>query len=183
MRTPQELVRLPKRALALLLAFGALVLLLVGTAATTQAFVAKTGHTTLDDFAAGEFHRTALLDLPLEGIDSVQLVPVGLFGTWKQDAQQLPVPVTELSVVAGGGNIVVMGGSDTTFMPRDEVYVSRIGSGGPLSPWVEQTQTPCPNRCPLRRPPSLPVLLGRPTSICWAASVWAIHSIPCTIRR
>ncbi len=144
MRTPRQLVRLPNRPLALILAFGALVLLLVGTAATTQAFVAKKGHTTLDDFAAGEFHRTALLDLPFEGIDSVQLVPVGLFGTWTADAQTLPIPVTEGSVVAGGGKIVVMGGFDTDFNTRSEVYVSNIGSGGPLSPWVEQTQAPLP---------------------------------------
>jgi uncharacterized repeat protein (TIGR01451 family) len=126
-----------RRVLALALAFGALVILLAATAMTTQAFVTKVGHTTLDEFAVGEFHRTGLLALPPD-IESVQLLPIGLFGTWKLASQPLPIALTELSAVAGGQQVVVLGGFDAGHNCHNEVYVSTIGSGGVLGPWIEQ---------------------------------------------
>ena len=71
-----------RRLLALILAFGALVVLLISTALTSQAFVTKIGHSSLDDFAGGKFSKTGLLDIPEQEIESVHLLPIGLVGDW-----------------------------------------------------------------------------------------------------
>jgi uncharacterized repeat protein (TIGR01451 family) len=137
------------RALALILALCALVLLLIGTVTTTQAFVTKVGETTLVDFASGQFYRTSLLEIPPD-IDSVQLVPVGLSGQWGIEPHSLPIGLTELAAVAGRnaaankGQIVIMGGFDAGFQYHDEVFVSTVNTDGSLGPWIEQTGAPLP---------------------------------------
>jgi len=132
------------RAMALFVAFGALVILLLATVMTTQAYVTKITETTLDHFVSGEFRRTGLLDIPAQEIDSVQLIPIGLVGTWYEDAQSLPIALTEHSAVGVGGHLIVMGGSNDISPAYDTVYVSSIGDGGALNPWVEQTSNPLP---------------------------------------
>ncbi|HFD39773.1 MAG TPA: hypothetical protein ENJ31_08025, partial [Anaerolineae bacterium] len=127
------------RVWLLVVVLGALAVLLIGTTMTSRAYVTKITETTLDDFSSGEFHRTGMLDISEEGIDSIQLIPIGLVGTWVQDAQSLPISLTEHSAVAAGGHVIVMGGTDENLDSRNEVYVSRIGAGGALEPWVEQT--------------------------------------------
>jgi uncharacterized repeat protein (TIGR01451 family) len=133
-----------RRALALVLAIAALMLLMMATALTAQAYVTKVGHDTLEDFVEGEFHRTGLLDIPKDGIQSVQLIPAGLFGDWKP-GRSLPRPLTELAAVAAGGQVVVMGGNAGTSNWRTEVYISTIGADGTLGNWREQTTHPLPH--------------------------------------
>jgi uncharacterized repeat protein (TIGR01451 family) len=145
MRVFPDPTRSGHRVLALIVAFGALVLLLIMTVTSTQAFVTKVGETTLVDFASGQFYRTSLY----EPTQSVQLVPIGLSGQWVQDLDHpLPLAVTELSAVAGSnaaadkGQIVVMGGFDASFQYHDEVYISTINEDGSLGGW--QPGTPLP---------------------------------------
>jgi len=125
-----------RRAMALVLVLGAVVVLFIATAVTSQAFVTKVGHDTLDDFAPGRFGKTGLLDLP--GIDSVHLLPIGLFGEWVE-GRPLPRKLTQLSSVAAGGQVVVMGGVDDAGVYTRTVWVSTIGSDGALGAWVTQT--------------------------------------------
>jgi uncharacterized repeat protein (TIGR01451 family) len=133
-----------RRGLALVVAVGALLLLMMVTTLTAQAYVTKMGHDTLEDFVDGEFHRTGLLDIPKEGIQSVQLIPAGLFGDWKP-GRSLPMALTELSAVAAGGQVVVMGGNAGTSNWRSEVYISTIGADGTLGNWRTQTAHPLPH--------------------------------------
>jgi len=128
-----------RRALALLFVLGAVVVLLAATAVTSRAYVTKTGHDTLDDFADGRFGRTGLLALP-DGTESVHLLPIGLFGEWRA-GQPLPRRLTELSAVAAGGHIVVMGGVDDTGSYARTVWVSTVGADGAPGPWNPQTYT------------------------------------------
>jgi uncharacterized repeat protein (TIGR01451 family) len=135
-------VKSRRRVLALILSFGALILLLVATAMTTQAYVTSKMHDTLADFVEGRFYWTGLLDIPPD-VQSVQLMPAGLVTHWAVD-RPLPVALKELAAVAVEDYIVVMGGYDDSDY-RDEVYVSAIGADGSLGAWQEQTAYPLPN--------------------------------------
>jgi uncharacterized repeat protein (TIGR01451 family) len=130
------------RRLALTLAFGlALTLALVVTA---NAYVARKTETTLADFDSGTFSYTGLLDLPDQKppIDSVQLLPIGLTGSWETSGQSLPVALANLGATALGDRFYVAGGTDTNQLSRDLVYSTQVVTRGALTPW--QTQTPLP---------------------------------------
>ena len=77
---------------------------------TAHAYVVKRIETTLDDFYTGTFFYTGLLDIPTEGIDSVQLLPIGLTGDWQTSVHQLPQGLADLAAVRSEEWIYTIGG-------------------------------------------------------------------------
>jgi len=125
-------------ALALVLAM----LAALAIAATASAYVARRTETTLGDFNSGTFSYTGLLDLPDEGIDSVQLMPVGLAGNWETANQTLPERLANLGTTVSGNRIYVVGGTDNDVEFHAEVYSSDVGPDGALSTWQTQNELP-----------------------------------------
>ncbi len=103
---------------------------------TANAYVARKIEDSLADFDSGTFIDTGLLDLPAEDIHSVQLLPVGLTGQFRESAHKLPQKLTNLAVVANGDVLYVIGGTGEDNEPRQTVYSSIItGPNGELTPW------------------------------------------------
>ncbi|MGC9333983.1 MAG: Kelch repeat-containing protein, partial [Anaerolineae bacterium] len=124
-----------------------LVLALLGVCilfVTAHAYVIRRIETTLDDFYTGTFLYTGLLDIPAEGIDSVQLLPIGLTGDWQTSAHHLPQGLANLATVANGEWIYTIGGTigDSTGRVRQEVYAAQMDPEGDTTAW--QTETPLP---------------------------------------
>ncbi len=134
LRQSRKGARQRRAVLALVLA----ILAVLAVAVTANAYVAKLTETTLVDFDSGTFRFTGLLDLPGEGIDSVQLMPVGLAGDWQTANQILPERLANVSAVAAGNRIYVVGGTDNELDFRSEVYSYDVGPDGELS--APQTQ-------------------------------------------
>lgn len=132
--------RARQRRAALVLVLAMLALLAI--AVTANAYVAKRTETTLVDFDSGTFVYTGLLDLPEEEIDSVQLMPVGLAGDWQTAAITLPARLANLSAVAVGNRIYVVGGTDNRVHFRAEVYSYNVGADGELGDPVTQSSLP-----------------------------------------
>lgn len=93
--------------------------------------------TTTADFAPGTFQRTGLVS---QGDGAVQLMPVGIIGTWNADLQQLPSPHAQLAAVTAGNRIYAFGGIDpnNSYLPGRDVYATTV-AGTSLSGWVTQT--------------------------------------------
>jgi uncharacterized repeat protein (TIGR01451 family) len=117
-------------------------LAVLAIAATASAYVARRTETTLGDFNSGTFSYTGLLDLPDEGIDSVQLMPVGLAGDWETANQTLPERLANLGAGISRERIYVVGGTDNSQNARSEVYSYDVGPDGALNPPQSQRGLP-----------------------------------------
>ncbi len=123
----------------LLLALVLALLAVLITIVTANAYVAVKIEDTLADFDRGIFNYTGLLDLP--GIQSVQLLPVGLTALWTISDQPLLSSLAYLAAIANGRVLYVVGGYDQDV--SNAVYSSIItGPQGVLTPW--QVQRPLP---------------------------------------
>ncbi len=111
---------------------------------SSNAYVTQKGETTLVDFDSGTFIYTGLLDIPEQGIDSVQLLPIGLTGDWEVANRSLPLRLTDHAVVAHGDAIYVVGGTDEEYAVHDEVFMTQMSLDGQLSPWQSQNPLPDP---------------------------------------
>ncbi|MGQ9597810.1 MAG: hypothetical protein ACUVWZ_00160 [Anaerolineae bacterium] len=111
---------------------------------SSNAYVTQKGETTLVDFDSGTFIYTGLLDIPEQGVDSVQLLPIGLTGEWEVANRSLPLRLTDHAVVMNGDAIYVVGGTDQDYVVHNEVFMTRMGLDGQLSPWQSQNPLPAP---------------------------------------
>ena len=126
------------RQLGLALVLGLLsVLVLIVTA---DAYVAKKVETKLVDFDNGTFLYTGLLDLP--PLESVQLLPIGLTGSWQASSRPLPRALVDLAAIANGDTIYVAGGTDYYGQIRREVYFTTMSLLSDLTPWQSATSLP-----------------------------------------
>ena len=129
--------RARRGALALVLGL----LCLLAAVATANAYVTQTTHTSLADFELGTFAYTGLVDLP--GVESVQLMPMGLEGGgWTLLDQGLPEALVNLVAVASDGRIYVAGGRDRYLDLNDQSWVTTVGPDGSLGDWQEQALMP-----------------------------------------
>ncbi|MCL7453455.1 MAG: hypothetical protein M8467_10460 [Anaerolineae bacterium] len=124
------------------LVLGLLGVCIVSVAA--HAYVVRRIETTLDDFYTGTFLYTGLLDIPGEGIDSVQLMPIGLTGNWQLSANQLPQALVDLAAVGGNDRIYVIGGTNESTYTTQQVYSAQMNPEGDTSPWRAESPLPVP---------------------------------------
>ena len=125
------------------LAFVLGLLCLLAAAATANAYVTQTTHTSLADFELGAFTYTGLVDLP--GVESVQLMPMGLSqedGGWTLSNRTLPEALVNLVAVAGDGRIYVAGGREWDLSLNDQSWVTAVGPDGSLGEWLPQASMP-----------------------------------------
>jgi uncharacterized repeat protein (TIGR01451 family) len=123
---------------ALVLVLGLLGVLVVVT--TANAYVTKTTHTSLADFEQGTFTYTGLVDLP--GVESVQLMPVGLAEGWTYANRTLPERLTNLVAAASDGRLYVGGGTKYDLSINEAVWSSQVGVDGTLGAWQVQPSMP-----------------------------------------
>jgi uncharacterized repeat protein (TIGR01451 family) len=124
---------------ALVLVLGLLCLL--AAVATASAYVTQTTHTSLADFELGTFTYTSLVDLP--GVESVQLLPIGLEGEgWTFANRMLPDTLSNLVAVASDGRLYVGGGTKYDLSINDLVWSSVAAPDGSLGPWQAQPAMP-----------------------------------------
>ena len=106
---------------------------------STYAFVTYIQKDTIADLTDGSFFKTGLSSL--DGIDAVNLLPIGLNGRWYTETEATLVPALyDLGAVAQDGRIYAFGGFDLAGATaenqyRTEVYSTTIRPNGTLSPW------------------------------------------------
>ncbi|MBN1658087.1 MAG: DUF11 domain-containing protein [Anaerolineae bacterium] len=142
MNSTEQITR-PRGALPrpLLLAIPLALLGVLLVTATVQAVMVSRVHTTLAQFDTGSFDRTGLLDIPSEGIHSVQLLPIGLTGDWAA-LPPLPRALADMAAVTNGDFVYVIGGIDAEQNGRAEVYRNTLNLSGTIGAWVEETALP-----------------------------------------
>ena len=124
---------------ALVLVLGLLGMLVIVT--TVNAYVTQTTHTTLADYELGTFTYTSLVDLP--GVESVQLLPIGLEGEgWTFSNRTLPDTLSNLVAVASDGRLYVGGGTKYDLSINDAVWSSQVAPDGSLGTWQAQPDMP-----------------------------------------
>lgn len=132
------------RSIALALPLALLATLVV--AISVNAFVLKKTESTLVDFDSGTFLYTGLLDLPDVGVDSVQLLPIGLTGAWDTSSQLLPLPVGDgranVAAAATEDYIYVVGGTNGQGQVVKTVYSSKMSVTVDLTPWTTELALP-----------------------------------------
>ena len=135
--TEKTVSRARRGALAVVLGL----LCLLAAVATANAYVTQTTHTSLADFELGTFTYTGLVDLP--GVESVQLMPMGLEGGgWTISNEVLPERLANLVAVASDGRIYAAGGREWDLSLNDQCWVTEVGPDGSLSGWQEQAAMP-----------------------------------------
>ncbi|MHB0876004.1 MAG: hypothetical protein ACYC5O_08170, partial [Anaerolineae bacterium] len=132
--------RLAWLAVAIGVALG--VVLSATPVAADGGFISERLADTIEDFTAGTFLRTALVNIPADDISAVQLLPVGLSGEWVLDPQTMQTARQDCAAVASGQYVYVLGGrSGNSFFSTVERFI--IGSDGSVSTraWVRSMPT------------------------------------------